>query len=90
MTRFWEPYQSWGNRLRVTETSCCGKYEWACQGGLFLILRHSVIGGYEEAGRGRYREARALWDELIHEHDQKHHRRAMATLASKKLKRNVA
>ncbi|MER6944313.1 hypothetical protein ABT294_09845 [Nonomuraea sp. NPDC000554] len=64
----WEPFERLGERLRVTETSCCGEYEWVCQGGQYLVLRHGER-GYEEAGRGTYRQARDLWDELVHRHD---------------------
>ncbi|WP_219527101.1 hypothetical protein [Nonomuraea guangzhouensis] len=63
----WEPYQrAKGERLRVTETSCCGEYEWACQGGEFLILRYNGS-GYEETGRGRY-AARKVWEHLVQAH----------------------
>lgn len=62
----WEPYlRPRKDHIRVTETSCCGVYEWASQGGQFLILRAVKSGGYEEAGRGRYKDARELWLMLI-------------------------
>ncbi|MEV6150365.1 hypothetical protein AB0L53_08485 [Nonomuraea sp. NPDC052129] len=64
----WEPYQrAESERLRVTETSCCGEYEWACQGGEFLILRYNGS-GYEETGRGRYAKARQVWERLVQAH----------------------
>ncbi|SEN80256.1 hypothetical protein SAMN05660976_08351 [Nonomuraea pusilla] len=75
----WEPFQSGrSNRLRVTETSCCGAYEWVCQGGLFLVLRHTKQ-GYEETGRGLYRQARAVWDALVIAHLLTHGTRIPST-----------
>ncbi|WP_113699203.1 hypothetical protein [Nonomuraea lactucae] len=65
----WEPHNPRRGRLRVTETSCCGAYEWACQGGQYMVLRKS---GTEEAGRGPYRRARELWEDLVEEHDRGH------------------
>lgn len=68
----WEPFQSKrSDRIRVKETSCCGAYEWVCQGGLFLVLRHTGR-GYEETGRGLYRQARAVWDDLVLAHARSH------------------
>lgn len=58
--------------MRITETSCCGAYEWACQGGQFLILRAKHPNGYEETGRGLYKQARAVWTVLISEHAREH------------------
>lgn len=62
----WEPYVGRA-RLRVTETSCCGEYEWCCEGGQFLILRHNGQ-HYEETARGRYATARPVWEALIRDH----------------------
>lgn len=62
----WEPYTR-SDRIRITETSCCGAYEWACQGGQFLILRFAGP-GYEETARGLYRQAREAWEDLVHAH----------------------
>ncbi|MER6947078.1 hypothetical protein ABT294_23875 [Nonomuraea sp. NPDC000554] len=76
----WERFKRQGERLRVTETSCCGEYEWACQGGLFLVLRHGER-GYEEAGRGTYRQARGVWDDLVLAH---RHRNAQVAPAIKR------
>jgi hypothetical protein len=67
----WEPYVSHG-RVRVIETSCCGAYEWACEGGQYLVLRDDRHGGHQEAGRGRYVDARLVWHELILEHRGRH------------------
>jgi hypothetical protein len=52
----WEPYTP-GSVLRVSHTSCCGLYEWAAEGGQFFVLRSAGDSGYEETGRGRYRQA---------------------------------
>ncbi|GGP02634.1 hypothetical protein LDL08_13120 [Nonomuraea glycinis] len=68
----WEPYQPGYGRLRVTETSCCGAFEWVCQGGLFVILR-SMGNGDEETGRGVYSETRAVWDKLVFAHHSENH-----------------
>lgn len=67
----WEPYVSC-DRLRVIETSCCGAFEWACQGGQYLVLRERPGGGFEEAGRGRYAVARRVWQDLVVEHHARH------------------
>ncbi|GAB1819320.1 hypothetical protein HerbRD11066_24840 [Herbidospora sp. RD11066] len=73
VTPVWVPFQSTrGDRLRVSETACCGVYEWACQGGVYFILRYTKKNGYEETGRGLYREARALWDDLAIAHKLTH------------------
>jgi hypothetical protein len=63
----WELYRSRG-LLRVRETSCCGLYEWASEGGVFFVLRYVKGVGYQETGRGRYRDAREVWARLIAEH----------------------
>lgn len=80
----WERYaRPARDRIRITETSCCGAYEWACQGGQFLILRARRSGGYEETGRGIYRQARPIWILLITAHEDEHRRDAMVSLAAK-------
>ncbi|GAA3660929.1 hypothetical protein GCM10022224_025440 [Nonomuraea antimicrobica] len=71
------------DRIRITETSCCGAYEWACQGGQFLILRARCPEGYEETGRGLYRQARSVWDLLISAHENEHRRENMISGAVK-------
>lgn len=72
----WEPYQGYrADHIRISETSCCGAYEWACQGGHFLILRYRG-GRYEETGRGLHRQARAIWDQLLLAHVETHAPRA--------------
>jgi hypothetical protein len=58
----------------VTETSCCGEYEWASEAGQYFVLREARDGGYEEIGRGLYANARRVWNELISAH--RHRRRA--------------
>jgi len=68
----WEPYQRPRDRIRITETSCCGAYEWACQGGEFLILRAKRPKGYEETGRGLNQQARSIWVALLAEHAKEH------------------
>lgn len=68
----WEPYFSHGHE-RVTETSCCGAYEWVSSGGEYVILRRTPGGrGYQETGRGRYVDARLVWHELMLAHRAKH------------------
>jgi hypothetical protein len=62
----WEPYRARGP-LRVRETSCCGSYELCSEGGQYFVLRF-VEGRHEEAGRGRYGEARQVWVRLVREH----------------------
>ena len=63
----WEPYMPRSANLRVTETSCCGTYEWCSEGGQFLVLRYNGK-CYEEAARGRYAEARLVWNKLVQGH----------------------
>lgn len=68
----WEPYlRPWRDYIRITETSCCGVYEWAGQGGQFFVLR-TAGESYEEAGRGRYKHARELWMMLMAEFERTH------------------
>ena len=64
----WEPHIPYGP-FQVTETSCCGEYEWCSEGGKFLILRFNGE-HYEETGRGRYLDARPVWEGLL----KRHHR----------------
>ncbi|WP_143591729.1 hypothetical protein [Thermoactinospora rubra] len=64
----WEPHQPRCQRVRVIETSCCGEYEWCGEGGQYFVLRYTKQRGYEEAGRGLYREARETWEKLIQQH----------------------
>ncbi|GAB2955978.1 hypothetical protein ACFMQL_00680 [Nonomuraea fastidiosa] len=69
----WEPHIPCSNRpVRVTETSCCGEYEWCCEAGQFFVLRHTDDNGYEETGRGRYLQARQVWNSLVkaHQHER--------------------
>ncbi|MEQ4719383.1 hypothetical protein [Nonomuraea sp. B19D2] len=66
----WVPHNQ-RERARVSETSCCAAYEWASHGGLFFILRRTKK-GYEETGRGLFREARKIWDELTRKHAEEH------------------
>ena len=73
--------------MRITETSCCGAYEWACQGGQFLILRAKQPEGYQETGRGPYRQARSIWLTLLTEHAQEH-REDRPRTAAKNRRRN--
>lgn len=69
----WEPYlRPRNDHIRITETSCCGAYEWASQGGQFFVLRAAESEGYEEAGRGRYTHAREIWMMLIAEFEKEH------------------
>lgn len=62
----WEPHSPHGP-LRVTETSCCGECEWCSEGGKFLILRFNGK-HYEETARGRYSDARPVWEGLVRHH----------------------
>ncbi|MBF8191591.1 hypothetical protein ITP53_39045 [Nonomuraea sp. K274] len=85
----WEPYQRPPkDHIRITETSCCAAYEWAAQGGHFLILRPAQEEGlYEETARGRYRQARQLWEELLTAHDLKHQNEEAARAAAERKRR---
>ncbi|MEV0613826.1 hypothetical protein AB0I81_10930 [Nonomuraea sp. NPDC050404] len=70
----WTPHvRSSSRQVRVTETSCCGEYEWCCEAGKFFVLRHTESIGYEETGRGRYSTARLVWAALViaHEHQER-------------------
>lgn len=64
---------------RVIETGCCGAFEWAAEGGQYLILRPAEH-GYEETARGGHAAARAVWNELVLAHRQRH--RAVRTAAT--------
>ncbi|GAA2838997.1 hypothetical protein GCM10020220_029900 [Nonomuraea rubra] len=65
----WEPYRSsTGKPPRIRDISCCDAFQFACQAGQYLILRRNGVGELEEAARGRYPRARALWDHLLLEH----------------------
>lgn len=69
----WEPYlRPRGDHIRIKETSCCGVYEWASQGGQFFVLRAAYPEGYEEAGRGCYKQAREVWVMLIADFKKRH------------------
>jgi hypothetical protein len=70
----WEPHiSSSARKVRVTETSCCGEYEWCCEAGQFFVLRRTKENGYEETGRGRWPAARLVWAALVtaHEHTER-------------------
>ncbi|GGP05438.1 hypothetical protein GCM10012278_24970 [Nonomuraea glycinis] len=70
---YWEPYlRPRGDHIRIKETSCCGVYEWASQGGQFFVLRAVYPEGYEEAGRGCYKHAREVWVMLIAGFEKRH------------------
>ncbi|MEV6033546.1 hypothetical protein AB0L65_20495 [Nonomuraea sp. NPDC052116] len=71
----WEPYRTVGSILRVSHTSCCGLYEWASEGGQFFVLRQTEEGGYEETGRGLYRQAMDVYIALAKAHRAEHLRR---------------
>ncbi|MGI5293032.1 hypothetical protein ACQEVF_58325 [Nonomuraea polychroma] len=71
----WEPYKPSGAKLRSSHTSCCGQYEWACEGGLFLVLRRSSNGRYEETGRGVHNQAIAVYIALVEQHNRDHRAR---------------
>lgn len=66
----WIPYQR-KDPVRISETSCCGVYEWASQGGVFFVLQRTGD-GYLETARGRYRFARQEWIRLLDEHCETH------------------
>lgn len=63
----WESHRPHTPRTRVTETSCCGIYEWCSEGGRYFVLRQGE-GGYEETGRGLHADARPIWDSLVQGH----------------------
>jgi hypothetical protein len=72
MTR-WEPFDADRSaHVRISETSCCGAFEWVCQGGQFMVLRHTER-GYEETGRGIYPQARRVWTALVDAHKKDEH-----------------
>ncbi|GAA2842543.1 hypothetical protein [Nonomuraea rubra] len=70
----WAPYRPSGGTLRVSHTSCCGRYEWGREGGSFFVLR-STGDGYQETGRGRYRYALDVYIALAETHNAEHIRR---------------
>lgn len=80
----WEPYQrAESDPIRIASTSCCGAYELASQGGQYLVLRRSEQCGYEETGRGVYRDALTVWDNLVTEHNKGHPRHREPNTASR-------
>ncbi|GAA2214149.1 hypothetical protein GCM10009850_096130 [Nonomuraea monospora] len=85
----WEPYQRPPKDcIRITETSCCAAYEWAAQGGHFLILRPTYEPGrYEETARGRSRQAREVWAALLAAHDLRHQNEEAARAATERKER---
>jgi hypothetical protein len=64
----WKPYVPRCPRLHVRETSCCGEYELAAEGGQYLVLRPSADGGHEETARGLYAHASRVWNTLASQH----------------------
>ncbi|SEN89850.1 hypothetical protein SAMN05660976_08560 [Nonomuraea pusilla] len=66
----WFPYIPRGS-LRVRETSCCGEYEWCCEGGQYFVLRKDGP-GHEETRRGTRAQIRELWDDLMLAHASCH------------------
>lgn len=64
----WEPHRPHTAVTRVVETSCCGALEWCSEGGRYLVLRRGEH-SQEEAGRGRYPQARRVWAALVAEHE---------------------
>ncbi|GAA1681064.1 hypothetical protein GCM10009733_092250 [Nonomuraea maheshkhaliensis] len=71
----WVPYTPIGSALRITHTSCCGRYEFACEGGRFFVLRPVAGGSYEETGRGLYRHALTIYTALVEHHRAEHRHR---------------
>ncbi|MEO3884356.1 hypothetical protein [Nonomuraea sp. B5E05] len=65
--RHWEPYAPRTPRLRVHETSCCGEYDLASEGGQYFVLRWNGD-HYEETSRGRYGHAVKVWLEVTATH----------------------
>lgn len=53
------------------QMSCCGEYEWCAEAGQYYVLRYTPTRGYEEFGRGLYRDARKIWDALTERHMHK-------------------
>ncbi len=76
----WEPLDESRGQVRVSETSCCGAYEFVCQGGEFLVVRHNEDGEYEETGRGRHVKAFPVWCALVAEHMEGEHNHPCARL----------
>jgi hypothetical protein len=66
----WEPHIWQGTRLRIHDTSCCGEYQLASEGGEFFVRRQAG-NEYEETARGRYGRAVTAWLDLSAEHEHK-------------------
>ncbi|MFI7701706.1 hypothetical protein [Nonomuraea sp. NPDC049480] len=66
--RDWEWYVPRVPRPRVRKTSCCGAYEFVCEGGEYVVLRPAKDGGHEETARGLYARTLAVWNELVSQH----------------------
>ncbi|MFG1709259.1 hypothetical protein ACFLIM_39315 [Nonomuraea sp. M3C6] len=68
----WEPHIPRAPRLRVDETSCCGEYELASEGGEYFVLRWTGDGEkQEETARGVFARAYAVWHDLAAGHQHK-------------------
>jgi hypothetical protein len=68
----WEPYESSGGTLRISQTSCCGRYELAGEAGKYFVLRQDGNDGYEETGRECYRKAVDTYAALVMKHREEH------------------
>jgi hypothetical protein len=64
----WQTYEPRADRPRVRQTSCCGAYELASEGGQYFVLRPAEGGRYEETGRGLYAHAAAVYAQLASQH----------------------
>ncbi|TDC11384.1 hypothetical protein E1267_00055 [Nonomuraea longispora] len=64
----WESHTPRGSRLRIHETSCCGEYELASEGGEYFVLRWTKNSAYEETSRGIYGRAAQAWRALAEAH----------------------
>ncbi|MGI5286657.1 hypothetical protein ACQEVF_25415 [Nonomuraea polychroma] len=64
----WSPWHPRAARLRVHQTSCCGEYELAAEGGQYFVLRQAEGGSYVETARGAYAHAAQTYVDLTAQH----------------------
>jgi hypothetical protein len=63
----WQPFVPRADRLRIADTSCCGAYELASEGGQYFVLKPEGD-GHMETGRGTHAHAAGIFTRLAAHH----------------------